>query len=170
METERPVPITTTTARRASHALAPDREGGTTPMAPATPLIDAIRRREARLRPLSEFAAVRNEDGVGVRVEDRLQRPQCLHRMEPPRLLRRCAIPCSGSIRERVAHLVEPVALHGLGMAHEDIEGGKDFRERASCKTRAHRASRALDLRRLGIDLHEFAFGMQRGGRVRISA
>src|SRR6266581_3689134 len=62
---------------------------------------DAVRGAKARLRPLTEFPAVRDEYRIRMPVEQGLQRPQRLYGMKAIGLARSCRIPCGRPIRDR---------------------------------------------------------------------
>ena len=98
---------------------------------------DAMGRAEARLCPLPDLPAVRDEDRVGMGIEQRLQRTQRLHRVHAPGLARRGARPFGRTIGDRVADFAHPcTAGRPCGATCQCLRGeaglGNPRRDRAS--------------------------------------
>ena len=131
-------------------------------MEPATPLIDAPRGVEARLRPLAELAAVDDEHGIRVAVE---RGPAAAAAPAPGAGGRQCRWQRSTrqGERRRRTHLVEPAAAgrHRAALPRRatSIAGRRGLQ-------RGRRLSRrdAHDRARLGRDRSaERAVGLERG-------
>ena len=75
----------------------------------------AMRRVKAGLSPLANFAAVGNENGVGVTVKQRLQWTKCLHRMQTICDAGGGVIPGVGAVFNCCAHVLAPCAVGCAG-------------------------------------------------------
>ncbi len=127
----------------------------------------AMRRGKARLRPLAELSAVGNEDGVGMRVEQRLQRPQRLHRVQAVRLLRCGVRPRRRAVGDRRAHFARPIALQrcvSLRAAGEHARRRERLRTPRGEQPLPDRSLRAVEFLGLAIRLDELAFEVDRRG------
>ncbi len=124
-----------------------------------------MRRLQAGLRPLPEFAAVRDQHRLRMTVQDRLQGTAHLDRVQRAR--RRCGLPCFGTIADGSLHILKPcVMLLPAGRAGDQLrDGAADVRAPRELQAGASRTAAALQLGIVRIDLQEAAVGRE-GGRL----